>query len=198
MRHFVRAGEKRFVFASSMSVYGSRNPKQPLSEDDPAAPDEVYGGAKRAIELIGENLSKTGTIQFIALRIARVVGPGIRKTSSPWRSQIFEARPNSQTIGIPFSPNAVLSLVHVEDVARMLILLLDAAHLRHCVYNTPVEVWHAKQLSEVVENIRGVPVELDSDAGHGGGPICDGSRFAEEFGFRAPAIRERLSRATRA
>lgn len=94
IRHAVRAGVKRFVFASSMSVYGSQASKRPMAEDDPAAPDEVYGAAKRAIEVLGENLSNTGAIQFVALRIARVVGPGIRKTSSPWRSQIFEAVPN--------------------------------------------------------------------------------------------------------
>ena len=192
IRHAIRAGVTRFVFASSMSVYGSNTSQRALSEDDSAAPDEVYGAAKRAIEVVGENLSKSGAIQFIALRIARVVGPGIRKTSSPWRSQIFEASPKSEPIRIPFSPDAMLSLVYVEDVARMLLMLLEAAHVNHCIYNTPVEIWQAKQLKEVVENARGVPVQLDDDAGHLGGPICDGSRFAQEFEFRTPALRERL------
>jgi nucleoside-diphosphate-sugar epimerase len=192
MRHSVRAGVKRFVFASSMSVYGSHTSKQRLTEDDPAAPDEVYGAAKRTVEVIGENLSKAVAIRFIALRIARVVGPGIRKISSPWRSQIVEASPNSEPIRISFSPYAMLSLVYVEDVARMLLILLEAAHVNHCVYDTPVEIWQAKQLKEVVENVRGVPVDLDGDAGHGGGPICDGSRFAQEFEFRAAALRDRL------
>src|SRR5439155_10187004 len=119
-----------------------------LSEDDSAAPDEVYGAAKRAIEVVGESLSKSRAIQFIALRIARVVGPGIRRTSSPWRSQIFEASPNSEPVRIPFSLDAMLSLVHVEDVARMLLVLFEAANVNQYIYNAPVEIWQAKQLKE--------------------------------------------------
>jgi hypothetical protein len=74
----------------------------------------------------------------------------------------------------------------------MLLTLIEAPDVRHCIYNTPVEIWEAKQLKETVESIRGVPVELDGDAGHGGGPICDGSQFAQEFKFSAPPLTERL------
>src|SRR5437763_1919973 len=81
IHHSIRTGVKRFVFASSMSVYGSSASERPLNEDDLTCPDDVYGTAKKTIEVIGENLSKAGAIEFIALRIARVVGPGIRKTS---------------------------------------------------------------------------------------------------------------------
>jgi nucleoside-diphosphate-sugar epimerase len=120
MRQSLAAGVQRFIFASSMSVYGSPHAQRPVTEDDAAAPDEAYGASKRAVELIGKSLSEKGAFEFVALRIARVVGPGIKKTSSPWRSQIFEAVPQSESIRVPFSPDAMLSLVHVEDVARML------------------------------------------------------------------------------
>jgi nucleoside-diphosphate-sugar epimerase len=180
-----------------MSVYGSFRRERALNEDDPAAPDEPYGAAKRAVELIGENLSKNGAIHFVALRIARVVGPGIRKSSSPWRSHILEARVNSNSIRLPFSPDALLSLVHVEDVARMLGLLLEAAHVKHSVYNTPVEIWEARQLKEALGKIREIPVELDCKSGDLGGPMCDGSRFSEEFNFRRPSLCDRLRVASR-
>ena len=192
IQHSLRARVKRFVFASSMSVYGSEPSQQALNENDYAAPDEVYGAAKRAIELVGENLSTTGVIQFIALRIARVVGLGIRKTSSPWRSQIFEQHPHSQRIRLPFSPDAILSLVHVEDVARMLVLLSEATDVSHSIYNSPVEVWDAKRLKDMIENVRGLAVVLDGEEGASGGSICDGSRFTQEFSFRAPPLRDRL------
>src|SRR5207245_10947840 len=119
---------------------------RPVTEDDPAGPDELYGASKRAVELIGESLSEKGAFEFVALRIARVVGPGIKKTSSPWRSQIFEAVQQSESIRIPFSPDAMLSLVHVEDVARMLFTLVTSTAVNRFVYNTPADIWEEKEL----------------------------------------------------
>lgn len=191
LRQAVKSGTKRFVFASSMSVYGSSSSARPLTEDDPAAPDEPYGASKRAVELVGETLAKADAIQFVSLRIARVVGPGIKQTSSPWRSDIFDPSFGQKSIGIPFAPEAVLSLVHVEDVARMLVMLVEVPELRGFVYNTPVELWEAQQLKQVVEEARGIRVELEED-GAGGGPICDGSRFAREFGFHIRGIKHHL------
>ncbi len=51
MRRAVNAQVKRFVFASSMSVYGSSFTTRPLTEADPAVPDEPYGASKRVVEL---------------------------------------------------------------------------------------------------------------------------------------------------
>jgi len=191
MRQSVAAGVKRFIFASSMSVYGSRYEHRLVTEDDAPAPDEVYGASKRAVELIGEALSKKKVFEFVALRIARVIGPGVGKTSSPWRSQIFDAPP-SGPISIPFSPDAKLSLVHVEDVARMLFILAEASQINLPVYNTPAEIWEVKRLKELIEKLRGIHVELGSEDA-AGGPICDGSRFTQEFKFPSRRLRDRLS-----
>jgi nucleoside-diphosphate-sugar epimerase len=180
---------KRFVFASSMSAYGSAVRSQPVTENDPATPDDLYGGAKRAVELLGEEVAKQGAMEFVALRIARVVGPGIKKTSSPWRAQILEDPVTTETIRIPFSPEAKLSLVHVEDVARMFRLLVEI-DVKHTVYNTPAETWEASALKQAVEEARPVRIEL---GGGQGGPTCDGSRFEREFGFEVRGLRERLA-----
>jgi nucleoside-diphosphate-sugar epimerase len=193
LREAVKMGTKRFVFASSMSVYGSSSTGRPLTENDLAAPDEPYGASKRAVELVGETLAQANAIEFVALRIARVVGsPGIKQSSSPWRSDIFEPAPGQKSIRIPFAPNAVLSLVHVEDVARMLVTLVDVPQMRRFVYNTPVELWEAQRLKEIVEEVMGTRVELQ-EGGANGGPVCDGSRFAREFGFRLRGIRPHFS-----
>src|SRR5438445_3508126 len=47
MRQSLAAGVQRFIFASSMSVYGSLHAQRPVTEDDPAGPDELYGASKR-------------------------------------------------------------------------------------------------------------------------------------------------------
>ena len=193
LRQAVKVRVKRFVFASSMSVYGSRRTPRPVTEEDAAAPDEPYGACKRAVELVGDTLARGLAIEFVALRIARVIGPGIKKTSSPWRSQIFEQRSEQDPIQIPFEPGTELSLVHVEDVARMLVTLAEASRLQSSVYNTPAETWEVKSLKEAVEEAKGVRIELGMDSPHGG-PGCDGSRFAKEFGFQLQGLREALAR----
>src|SRR5262249_23368809 len=192
MRQAVNCGVRRFVFASSMSVYGSSQSAQPLTEDDPTTPDEPYGVSKRAVELIGETLAAARTMEFVSLRIARVIGPGIKKTASPWRSQMFEALPGGVAIQIPFAPEAMLSLVHVEDVARMLFVLADRTELGCSVYNTPAELWQARDLKQLIEESVDTRLELGHDRSSAG-PTCDGSRFATEFGFQLQGLRDRLS-----
>jgi len=192
MRQSAAARVRRFIFASSMSVYGSSPTRRPVTEGDPPAPDEPYGASKLAVELIGQTLARKKTFEFVALRIARVVGPGVKKTSSPWRSQMFEACPQGHSVCVPFLPDAVLSLVHVEDVAHMLFTLAEITEVSSFVYNTPVELWEARHLKEAIEELRGLRVELGPEAAHGG-PICDGSRFAREFGFQLRSLRDRLS-----
>jgi len=191
MKEAIRAGVKRFIFASSMSVYGSAPSLRPLTEIDPASPDDPYGASKRAIELVGEALASAHQIEFVALRIARVVGPGIKKSSSLWRSQIFE--PSSPApIHIPFASDAKLSLVHVHDVAQMLLALADAPEIKHLNYNTPAEIVEAGELKSMVERTTGNRVELGSPGAHAG-PTCDGSRFANEFRFSPRKIEDHLS-----
>jgi len=183
-------GVRRFIFGSSLSVYGLSQPSG-LAQEDNAVPDEPYGGSKRVVELIGDNLARNGAIEFFSLRIARVIGPGLGKTtSSPWRSQILE-NGRHDAIRLPYAPEARLALVHVEDVARMLLKLLDSANVQHVSYNTVAEVWTAAELRDLVESVRRITVELTQPHTHGG-PICNGALFAHEFNFAITGLRERL------
>jgi UDP-glucose 4-epimerase len=191
MNEAIRAGVKRFIFASSMSVYGSVPSMRPLTEVEAATPDDPYGASKRAIELVGEALAANHQIEFVALRIARVVGPGIKKSSSLWRSQIFESN-SPAPIHIPFASDAKLSLVHVHEVAQMLVTLADASEIKHSIYNSPAEIVEAGQLKTMVERTTGNRVEL-GPADANAGPTCDGSRFASEFRLSPRRMEDYLS-----
>ncbi len=191
LRAAVERGVKRFVFASSLSVYGERPTCHALSERDAAAPSEPYGAAKRVVELVGENLATVG-FSFGALRIARVVGPGAKSPTSAWRSAIFETSGSTDegAITLPFAPTARLSLVHVDEVARMLQLLVEAAALPHSTYNAPTEVWEARHLAHLVERVRKVRVRMGLAEG---GPIADGALFAQDFAFRLQGLTDYFS-----
>src|SRR5690348_12970838 len=193
LREAVRYRVRRFVFASSISVYGLAARERPLNEEDPAIPGDPYGACKRAVETVGEALAQKRALEFVALRIARVVGPGARNTSSPWRSQMFEPAKWS-AIAVPFHPGALLSLVHVQDVARMLLTLMEAAEIRRRVYNTPAELWEAGQLQKVILESTGIRVELGSQ-GRDPGPTSDGSGFTRDFGVHTRGLRVYLATA---
>jgi len=70
-----RAGVRRFVFASSSSVYGI-NPRVPWSEDDHVLqPISPYASTKVSGELLGHVYSHLYGIRFISLRLFTVYGP---------------------------------------------------------------------------------------------------------------------------
>ena len=131
-------------------------------------------------------------MEFVSPRIARVIGPGIKKTTSPWRFQIFGPLPPNSSIEIPFAPEAMLSLVHVEDVARMFFVLAATPEIRSSVYHTPAELWQARDLQQLIEESLATRVELGHERALGG-PTGDGGRFAGEFEFKLQGLRERLS-----
>jgi len=70
-----RHGVRRFLFASSSSVYGN-NRKVPFHEDDPVDhPVSPYAATKKACELLGHTYHHLHGIHFWALRFFTVFGP---------------------------------------------------------------------------------------------------------------------------
>ena len=71
----VKNGVRRFVFASSSSVYGN-NAKVPFAEDDPVAePISPYAATKRAAELVCHSYWHLHRLPVTCLRFFTVYGP---------------------------------------------------------------------------------------------------------------------------
>src|SRR6185312_8608197 len=182
----------RFIFGSSTSVYGTAGTAAPISEQVGAAPADVYGGAKRAIEIVGDNLHRNGNIQFVALRIATVIGPGARNTSSLWRSDIFEKLGSRDRISLPYDSDDPLTVVHVDDVARMLTMLAAVKSPQHTAYNTPAEMLTAGELKRTIESLAPeTQIELTGRT-RPLASLSDGSRFMREFGFQITPLQQSL------
>lgn len=67
-------GCKKFIFASSSSVYGV-NPNVPWSEDMSLLPISPYASSKLSCEMLGHVYTQLYGIQFLALRFFTVYGP---------------------------------------------------------------------------------------------------------------------------
>jgi D-erythronate 2-dehydrogenase len=80
----------KFVFASSIAVYGGNLP-EPVTDDTPAAPRISYGAQKLICETLIDDYSRRGYVDGRALRLPTVlVRPGSANTAvSGWASAII-------------------------------------------------------------------------------------------------------------
>jgi nucleoside-diphosphate-sugar epimerase len=186
---------RRFIFGSSLSVYGTCPAEQVVTEMDRAAPEDLYGAAKLYVEQLGEAYRHTHGLEFVSLRIGRVVGPGAQSSTSAWRSEIFECleKASPAEIEIPYADSERILVVHVEDVAKMFLQLLKAPRLAHGLYNAPCESVIVGELKSEIERLNPrLRVKLEGRAVVGNPRRVDWSRFAREFGFATAPIIERL------
>jgi nucleoside-diphosphate-sugar epimerase len=189
-----RFGVRRVVFGSSLSVYGTCSADNVVSEQDRAAPEDLYGAAKLYVEQLGQVYARDA-LSFVSLRIGRVVGAGARSATSAWRSEIFEllgAR-EARDIVLPYVGSERLLLVHVDDVARALVMLLHSPRPEHGVYNAPCESVAVNDLKRFVEGLNSnIHISVGEALAAGNPRRLDCSRFQTEFGFATLPVFEQL------
>lgn len=81
----IRSGVKRFVFTSSMSVYGEG--EAPFDESQERSPVDIYGVAKHSGERAIEILSEVHGFDYTILRPHNVYGPR-QNMSDPYRNVV--------------------------------------------------------------------------------------------------------------
>ena len=191
-------GVRRFIFGSSLSVYGTCPAEQVVTEIDRAAPEDLYGAAKLYVEHLGEAYRQAYGLEFVSLRIGRVVGAGARSATSAWRCEIFEhlGTATSAEIEIPYAESERMLLVHVEDVATMLVRLLQASSPTHGVYNAACESVVVGELKRELERLNPrLRVKLGARTVVGNPRQVDWSRIAVEFDMRVVPMFQQLASA---
>lgn len=189
---------RRFVFGSSLSIYGTYSADQTVSEADRAAPEDLYGAAKLYVEQLGQAYRECHDLEFVSLRIGRVVGPGAQSVSSAWRSEIFELLKAHYPaeISLPYRGSENLLVLHVEDLAAMLLCLLRASSVAHAVYNAPCRSVVVGDLKRVIEDLNSnIIVKLGDGTPTGNPQVLDASRFQTEFHFASVSVFDRLRKA---
>jgi len=191
-------GVRRVVFGSSLSVYGTCPADRVVSESHQAALEDLYGAAKVYVEQLGAAYRERYGVEFVSLRIGRVVGPGAQSATSAWRSEIFEllSAKSRTEIALPYVASERILVVHVDHVAKMLITLLRAPELRHSAYNACCESVVVGDLKQHVEGLNSnLQVSLGAAAAVGNPRLIDCLRFSGEFDFKMPSIFEQLQAA---
>ena len=144
-------GVQRLVYCSSVSAYGDMG-AGPVDEDGAFHPIEVYGATKAACDSLVHGYRAQHGLDAIAIRIARVYGPG-RTTESIVLSLIEDALAGRR-MRVPGDGSQRYHYVHRDDVVAALNLALDVESTPQAAYNIagPDEASDA-EIAEIVRDL---------------------------------------------
>lgn len=109
---------QRFIFCSSISVYG-RIEAPAVDEQTPSIDPDLYGISK----MYGEALLRDSGIPTVSLRLPGVVGPGVRGKN--WLPRLARAIRDRQEIEVANLDLPFNNVVHVADLAKTVAALVD-------------------------------------------------------------------------
>jgi len=157
------AGVRRFVFASSCSMYGASGTEEALDEQASLQPLTPYAESKvRAEE--GMFALADGDFAPVSMRNATVFGVSPRLRLDIVLNNLAAWAHTTGRIRLLSDGMAWRPLVHVEDVARATLALLEAPEeaVRGEAFNvgTDEQNYLVRQLAEMLEEITGCAIEV--------------------------------------
>lgn len=131
LRH--QAPECRLVYLSSAAVYG--NPVSlPIFETSPIQPISPYGFHKQMCEALCLEYTRVFGLRTAAVRIFSAYGPGLRRqVVADICSKL--AAPASAPLELHGTGEETRDFIHVEDIVRGLVSVLDHGRFEGEVYN---------------------------------------------------------------
>ncbi|OBI43992.1 NAD(P)-dependent oxidoreductase [Mycobacterium sp. E796] len=122
----------RFVHASSVAVFGARNPhlySDPARADSPTCPNDVYGATK----LAAEELVQSSSLEWVILRLGAVVSTELTSMLSSWDVILFEsALPldgRIHTVDVRDVAKAFATATTADAAGKILLIGGDDSHL---------------------------------------------------------------------
>lgn len=131
----MRRGIPRFIYASSMAVYGDPA-RNPVSEGDPCRPLSFYGISKLASEMYVNHFAREG-LQTTCFRMFSVYGPGQnlgnmkQGMASIFLAHLLEGKP----VHVKGSGDRFRDFIYIDDVVEAWIRALDNPATSGKVYN---------------------------------------------------------------
>lgn len=112
----------RFVFASSIAVYGGKLP-DPVTDDTPPSPRISYGAQKLVCEILLDDYTRRGYVDGRALRLPTVmVRPGGANTAvSGWASAIIREPLAGRDYVCPVRPDTRMACISLGRVVQSLV-----------------------------------------------------------------------------
>jgi len=158
----VNSGVRRFVFTSSIAVYGT-HPELPLTEETPVHPEDSYGIAKHAVELELRACRDLFDLEYVIFRPHNVYGPR-QNIGDPYRNvigifmnQILQGRP--MTIFGDGAQSRAFS--YIDDVAPAIADSVEGDRYRDDVFNIGADrPYTLNELAAAVAAAMGVAADI--------------------------------------
>lgn len=169
-------GCKKFIYASSMSVYGDQS-DEPISEIYPITPKSFYGVGKLASEHYMRIYSHYG-IKCTSLRIFNVYGPGQNMNNlRQGMVSIFLAQAvMNKYINVKGSPDRFRDFIFIDDVVNSFMSALNKNDSDYDVFNVGAGV--RITVKDLVQNIKdNLPFDIEVE--------YSGSTPGDQFGIYA-------------
>ncbi|MCF8044170.1 MAG: NAD(P)-dependent oxidoreductase [Desulfarculaceae bacterium] len=151
------SGVKQFVLASSIAVYGEDIPDGPVTEATVEHPASMYGVCKIFGEQMGKHYQRRFGLDFRALRLSSVVGPGSKVAHmSIYNCWAIEKPLLGQPYQILVEPQTRCPVIYYRDAAQAMLQLSQAPEsaIKTRVYNVN-GVHPPYSAEELVEEVRG-------------------------------------------
>lgn len=157
----INAGVKKFIFTSSVAVYGEAN--VPYKEDGPTIPKDVYGVNKLAAEQMLKIMAKVHGITYVIFRPHNVYGPG-QNMRDPYKNvvalfmrKLMEKEPY-KLFGFGKMRRA---FSYVDDVVRVLVESLDNKFDNQILNVGSDHDISIKELSDLIQKVTGLTGEIE-------------------------------------
>ncbi len=149
-----RLGIGKVVFCSTAAVYG-KPAEMPVTEGIPLRPLNLYGVTKLAGERLMDVFSDNHGIATISLRFGNVFGVGLFTNYDTVIPKFVRMGLNGEGLTVYGDGSSTRDYVHVDDIARALILALESKGNGSEVYNVGGETMEISVLAKlIVESLR--------------------------------------------
>lgn len=154
----LKNGMKRFVFTSSIAVYGAL--QTPFKESDKPEPEDLYGINKLAIEHSLKTLSQVHNFEYVITRPHNVYGPR-QNMSDPYRNVVtifMNALLKKQPYYIYGDGRQKRCFSYIEDVANA-IFKCGFGDFHGMIFNIGADKnYSVNELSALIQQISGISV----------------------------------------
>jgi len=128
---------KRFIFASSFTVYGDPLKSQILKEKDPCMPKSLYGISKHTCEQYIKILCDKYSINWNIIRMFNIYGPGqdLSRRDQGIVSIYLSYIKDGNYLPIKGSLNRFRDLIYIDDVIDAWVKCLKRSKVKNQIFN---------------------------------------------------------------
>lgn len=191
LKYALSTGCRKFLYASTMSVYGDQ-PDKPVSENAQENPKSFYGVGKIASEHYMRIYSQYG-IDSVALRLFNVYGPGqnLENLRQGMVSIFLAQAVNQKHIHVKGSKDRYRDFIYIDDVVNAFLSFINEGYTNNAFrfYNICTGV--RTTIEELIELMKDrLPFEFSvkysgSTSGDQFGITGDLSKIKNEIGWEA-------------